>query len=63
LVAVERKSSDDLVGFLKNGRRERFERELSGEQGLDCFALVVEPLIAKYTVSLRNCSRRWRERR
>ena len=41
-VAVERKSPGDLVGCLKNGQRERFERELSRGRGLDYFALVVE---------------------
>ncbi|MEW6262165.1 MAG: ERCC4 domain-containing protein [Thermodesulfobacteriota bacterium] len=41
-LAVERKSVDDLVGCLKNGQRERFERELSRGRGLDYFALVLE---------------------
>ena len=41
-VAIERKSPDDLVGCLKNGERERFERELSRGRGLDYFALVIE---------------------
>ena len=41
-VGIERKSPDDLIGCLKNGGRERFERELSRGRGLDYFALVVE---------------------
>ena len=41
-VAIERKSPDDLVGCLKSGERERFERELSRGRGLDYFALVIE---------------------
>lgn len=41
-IAIERKSPDDLVGCLKNGNRERFERELSRGRGLDYFALVIE---------------------
>lgn len=45
-VAIERKSPDDLVGCLKNGQRERFEKELSRGKGLDYFALVVESELA-----------------
>lgn len=41
VVAVERKSLDDLVGCLTSGR-ERFERELVRARGLDSFAVVVE---------------------
>ena len=41
-VAIERKSPDDLVGCLKDGQRERFEKELSRGRGLDYFALVIE---------------------
>ncbi len=41
-IAIERKAPDDLVGCLKNGQRERFERELARGRGLDYFALVVE---------------------
>ena len=41
-VAIERKSSDDLVACLKNSRRDRFEREISRGRGLDYFALVIE---------------------
>jgi len=41
-IAIERKSPDDLVGCLKNGNRERFEKELSRGRGLDYFALVIE---------------------
>jgi ERCC4-type nuclease len=41
-IGIERKSPDDLTGCLKNGQRERFERELSRGRGLDYFALVVE---------------------
>jgi len=41
-IGIERKSPDDLIGCLKNGGRERFERELSRGRGLDYFALVVE---------------------
>ena len=53
-VAVGRKGPDDLVGCLKNGQGERFERELSGEQGLDYFALVVESLLPKYIRKLQK---------
>jgi len=42
MVAVERKSLDDLVGCLAGGGRERFERELSRGRALACFAVVVE---------------------
>lgn len=45
-IAIERKSPDDLVACLKNGQRERFERELSRGRGLDYFALVVETDLA-----------------
>ena len=45
-VAIERKSVNDLVGCLKNGQRERFERELSRGRGLDYFALVLEADLA-----------------
>lgn len=41
-IAIERKSVDDLVGCLKVGQRERFERELTRGRALDYFALVVE---------------------
>ena len=41
-IAIERKSIDDLVACLKNGERERFERELARGRGLDYFALVIE---------------------
>jgi len=41
-IGIERKSPDDLACCLKNGQRERFERELSRGRGLDYFALVVE---------------------
>ena len=41
LVAVERKTIDDLIGCLTSGR-ERFERELHKGKALDYFALVVE---------------------
>jgi len=41
VVAVERKSLDDLIGCLA-GERERFERELARGRGLDFFAVVVE---------------------
>ena len=41
-IAIERKSIDDLVACLKNGNRERFERELSRGRSLDYFALVLE---------------------
>lgn len=41
LVAIERKSLDDLVGCL-TGERDRFERELSRARGLDYFAVVIE---------------------
>lgn len=42
LVAVERKSLDDLVGCLMGSNRDRFERELSRAGGMECFAVVVE---------------------
>jgi len=41
LIAVERKTSDDLVGCLTR-HRERFERELHRGMALQYFALVVE---------------------
>jgi len=41
LVAVERKTLDDLIGCLTTGR-DRFERELHRGRALDYFALVVE---------------------
>lgn len=41
LISIERKSLDDLVGCLCNGR-ERFERELYRGRALDFFALVIE---------------------
>ena len=41
LVAIERKSLEDLMGTLTKGR-ERFEKELARGRGLDYFALVVE---------------------
>lgn len=41
LVAVERKTLDDLIGCLTT-ERERFERELYRGRALDYFALVVE---------------------
>ncbi|PXF58871.1 MAG: hypothetical protein C4B58_05285 [Deltaproteobacteria bacterium] len=41
LIAVERKTLDDLVGCLCNGR-ERFERELHRGRALDFFAIVAE---------------------
>jgi len=48
-IAVERKSPDDLVGCLKNGGRDRFEKELSRGRGLDYFALVIESPLADLT--------------
>lgn len=42
LVAVERKSVDDLLGCLVNAERDRFERELARASGLERFAVVVE---------------------
>jgi ERCC4-type nuclease len=41
LIAVERKTLDDLISCLCDGR-ERFERELYRGRALDFFALVVE---------------------
>ncbi len=41
-VAVERKSIDDLIGCLKGGNRDRFERELHLAAHYDLFAVVVE---------------------
>lgn len=40
-VAFERKSLDDLIGCLTNGR-DRFERELARAKELDFFAVIVE---------------------
>ena len=54
VVAVERRIPDDLAGCLKNGQGERFERELSGEQGLGYFVLVVESLLTKYDRELEK---------
>jgi len=42
MVAVERKSLDDLVGCLTGAGRDRFERELARARGFDCFAVVIE---------------------
>ena len=41
-VAIERKSTEDLVGCLKGENRKRFERELQRSRALDYFSLVVE---------------------
>jgi len=41
MVAIERKSLDDLAGSLTTGR-ERFKRELARSKGLDFFSLVIE---------------------
>ena len=41
VVAVERKSLDDLIGCLSTGR-ERFERELARSRGLNAFMVCVE---------------------
>jgi len=41
LIAIERKSVDDLIACLTSGR-ERFERELYRGRALDYFALVIE---------------------
>ncbi len=41
LIAIERKSVDDLIGCLTSGR-ERFERELHRGKALDYFGLVIE---------------------
>ncbi len=41
MVAIERKSIDDLVGCLTR-ERERFERELARARGLELFCVVVE---------------------
>jgi ERCC4-type nuclease len=41
LIAIERKTLDDLIGCLCTGR-ERFERELHRGEALDYFAMVVE---------------------
>jgi DNA excision repair protein ERCC-4 len=45
LIAVERKTIDDLIGCL-TGDRERFERELHRGRALDYFALVIEATLA-----------------
>jgi len=54
LKGLKHKGLDDLVGCLKNGQQERFERKLSGGQGLSYFALVVESLLAKYVRDLQK---------
>lgn len=41
LIAIERKTLDDLIGCLTTGR-DRFERELYRGRALDYFALVIE---------------------
>ena len=41
LIAIERKTLDDLIGCLCNGR-ERFERELYRGKSLDYFAVIIE---------------------
>ena len=41
LVAIERKSIDDLIGSLTSGR-DRFERELHRGKALEYFALIIE---------------------
>lgn len=41
-VAIERKSLDDLVGCLKGGNRDRFERELARGRAYELFAVVCE---------------------
>ena len=41
LIALERKSIDDLTGTLTKGR-ERFERECERGRGLDYFGLIIE---------------------
>ncbi|MBW1710605.1 MAG: ERCC4 domain-containing protein [Deltaproteobacteria bacterium] len=41
LVAIERKTIDDLIGCLTGGR-ERFEKELRRSRALEYFALVIE---------------------
>jgi len=41
LIAIERKSVDDLMGCLTSGR-ERFEKELHRGRALNYFALVIE---------------------
>jgi|SRR5208337_45855 len=40
--AIERKSLEDLIGCLKGGNRERFERELARAQHYELFAVMVE---------------------
>jgi len=41
MIAIERKTLDDLVGCLGKGRA-RFERELERSQALDYFAVILE---------------------
>lgn len=41
-VAIERKTLEDLVGCLKGGQRERFEREIQRSRALDYFGVVIE---------------------
>ncbi|MBL7202826.1 MAG: ERCC4 domain-containing protein [Desulfobacteraceae bacterium] len=45
LIAIERKTIDDLIGCLTTGR-DRFERELHRGRALDYFALVIETTLA-----------------
>ena len=45
LIAIERKTIDDLIGCLTTGR-DRFERELHRGRALDYFAIVIETTLA-----------------
>ena len=49
LIAIERKSVDDLIGCLTKDRR-RFERELYRGRSLDYFALVIESTLGDIAI-------------
>lgn len=55
LIAIERKSIDDLIGCLTSGR-DRFERELHRGRSLDYFALIVDQSVGsvKWQISIRD---------
>ena len=62
VVAEEPRSPDDPVGCFKNGRRERFERELSSEWGLGYLKAVemedLENRLAKVEQAVLNRDKR-----
>ena len=46
LIAIERKTRDDLIGCLTGGRQ-RFERELHRGRALDYFAVIIEATLSE----------------